>query len=362
MKRSTRVALLSTAALLSGLVMTGLPAQGRTAGIKVIATGLDNPRGVEVGPSGGVYVAEAGRAGRHCKGVGPNAMCYGFTGAVTRIRKGHQHKVVRGLISAGGKDGSFTVGVDDIAVSPRKVLYGIMTSANKDSSRCCGVRGRHQLGNLLRFKSGKKQKVADIDNYEFAHDPDNGGIDSDPYGVAIGKGKKLVVDAAGNDLFSVGPKGHLKLVAVFHSRKFNGHVVQSVPTSVAIGPDGSYYVGELGGEGLPNGKARVWRIKPGQKPKVFATGFNTIIGVDVGSDGRVYVAEILKNGFPQLQTGDFTGALFRLGAHGSTRTELAKGKLRAPGGVAVSADNTKIYVSTYSVAPGRGKVVRITNP
>ena len=41
--------------------------------------------------------------------------------------------------------------------------------------------------------------------------------------------------------------------------------VQPVATSVAIGPDGAYYVGELKGFPAPTGESRVWRIEPGSR-------------------------------------------------------------------------------------------------
>src|SRR5688572_25887205 len=76
----------------------------------VIASGLDNPRGLAFGADGALYVAEAGRGGTSAlcapdPGTGANR-CYGPTGAVTRITGiGAQQRVVTGLPSiapAGG--------------------------------------------------------------------------------------------------------------------------------------------------------------------------------------------------------------------------------------------------------------------
>ena len=59
----------------------------------VVASGLDNPRGLNFGPDGFLYVAEAGRGGVSALclpqgGAPPTAppSCYGPTGAVTRVR------------------------------------------------------------------------------------------------------------------------------------------------------------------------------------------------------------------------------------------------------------------------------------
>jgi sugar lactone lactonase YvrE len=92
---------------------------------------------------------------------------------------------------------------------------------------------------------------------------------------------------------------------------------------------------------------------------VFATGFDTITAVDFGPDGSLYVGELLRSGFGQLARDDLTGAVTRIAPDGG-RTELARGRLPAVGGLAVAPDGS-VYVSTNSVLPGAGRVVRITS-
>jgi len=77
---------------------------------------------------------------------------------------------------------------------------------------------------------------------------------------------------------------------------------QPVPTSVAIGPDGYYYVGELKGFPAPTGESNIWKISPaamaaqcGSSPdcvKLFDGGFTSIIDMAFGDDGMLYVAEM----------------------------------------------------------------------
>src|SRR5207253_1440309 len=85
-----------------------------------------------------------------------------------------------------------------------------------------------------------------------AHDPDGQGVDSDPYGlVALSPTHQVVADAAGNDLLDVNG-GNVSLITTFPDIMPG---VQPVPTSVVVGPDGAYYVGEFGGDGAPAGVA-----------------------------------------------------------------------------------------------------------
>jgi glucose/arabinose dehydrogenase len=100
----------------------------------------------------------------------------------------------------------------------------------------------------------------------------------------------------------------------------------------------------------------VWRIEPGKKPAVFATGFSNVTGVAVDANGNVYVGELVKD-FAKAEKGDLTGSVYKVASDG-TRSELAKGKLKAVGGVAVGPDGA-IYVSVMSVLPHGGQIVRV---
>jgi hypothetical protein len=146
-------------------------------------------------------------------------------------------------------------------------------------------------------------------------------------------------------------------LATFAAQKFGSYAAQSVPTCV-VWHNGAFYVGELGGGGIPNGKARIWKVIPGHAATVFATGFTTISGIAFGSDGSLFVSELGKAGLGGFEKGKFTGALIRVWPNG-TRAEIAAGKLIAPAGVAVGSDGT-VYVATFSVFASKGQLVAIT--
>src|SRR5207248_3126780 len=109
------------------------------------------------------------------------------------------------------------------------------------------------------------------------------------------------------------------------------------------------------------GHARIWRMVPGDRPRVYATGFNAIVGLAVGPDNSLYVCEFSRN----FARNDPRGDIIRVSPEG-TRTKFGVGRLFHPGGVAIGTDGS-IYVSNWSTLSGkanraghRGQVVRIT--
>jgi hypothetical protein len=168
-----------------------------------------------------------------------------------------------------------------------------------------------------------------------------GGAPVTPADVAADRGGRVqyTVGTHGNALVRVGTRGRTSVVAVFPSRIVTAPpgtadrapagariAMPAVPSSVALGPDGALYVGELTGFPYLPGYARVWRIVPGQRPAVFAGGFTTIIDLAWGPDRKLYVLEIAHRG---LLSGDRTGALIRIDRPGK-RTTLASAGLIAP--------------------------------
>lgn len=138
--------------------------------------------------------------------------------------------------------------------------------------------------------------------------------------------------------------------------------VQTVPTSVTVGPDGALYMGQLTGGPFPVGGASVWRVVPGEDPTEYATGFTNILGLGFAPDGTLYVAEMVHDGLMGVFAAGAPpiGAVLSVAPGGGEPEMVATGEqLMALGGLDVDGEGN-VYVTTNTLAPGAGQVLKIT--
>src|SRR4051812_31076557 len=108
--------------LFSILVVLALaPAALANGDIGLVASGLDNPRGIDVDRHGFVYVAEAGRGGSGpcLPGAEGTTQCLGQSGAITLVAYGKQQRIIGGLPSVADEGtGAGALGPEDVDVRP----------------------------------------------------------------------------------------------------------------------------------------------------------------------------------------------------------------------------------------------------
>lgn len=331
--------------------------------VDILATGLDNPRGIAIGPAGLILITEAGAGG-----TPPTR-----TGHVTSYFKGHLHRLVTLP--------SITVANGEIS-GPSSIAFSQIFAQVYVTQGGGGASAPPPFGDLLRINPFGVSSVADIALHEYTNNPD--GVlppDSNPNSVAVARdGSKLVVDAGANTLLQVDRHGKIHTVAVFPTAPnplfapppatgIGGPTVQAVPTSVAIGPDGAWYVGEL--RGFPFVvPSHIWRIEPGSRNVHcaigstsgacvdWASGLRHVVSIAFGPDGDLYVSQYGPGPGPPFLPGWATpGAIIRIDAETKALTTVYSA-LSAPGGIAVDDDGT-IYVTNYSSSVDIGQLIRI---
>ena len=363
---SLRLCLLAVLAALCALVPAATAGAHRDKSPEVVASGLDNPRDLDVGRWGTVYVTEAGRGGSGpCvtnEETGTN--CAGATGAVTQIRHGEQRRVLEGLPSLAPAGGDGALGPSDIHLRHFGGAYlTVGLGADPAVRDQLGDLGP-DFGQLYKISGfGHLRAVADISAYEAAANPDGGAFDSNPNSVTTDRGRIYVVDAGGNSLLRVHRSGEISTVAVFPDRLItpppgmglpDPFPMQAVPTNVVVGPDGALYVSQLTGFPFPVGAANVYRVEPGSEPEVYASDLTNVTDLAFDRHGNLWVVEFAANG---LASGDPTGALIKIRPDGSRETVLSEGLVN-PYGVAIGRRGD-IYVSNHGGEAGLGEVLRI---
>ena len=347
----TAVALVAAVALAAAL-----PAQAqsrhsrpaRAAGVTTVTHDLNGPRGVDAVSKRKILVTQAdGTFSKVVRRLDAPAKVVDLgkvpdTGLAPAIAQG-RHGTVWILTGAGGEPGG-------PVVPGSATLYKWRPgwAAPKAFKNIAAYQSRHP------------------DPYDLENNP----TDSNPYGLAaLADGSVLVADAAGNDLLRVKPNRRVQEVAMLKPRTVPvpaglssgpdgpplppaGTMIPSeaVATSVTVGTDGFWYVGELRGVPATPGTSQIWRIKPYTKGNVcdpvhprrghckrWKDGLTSIVDLAPGHRG-IYALELSKKSWLQMESGgpgsDIGALLFVHRVHGrKVVTELAKDQLHMPGGV-----------------------------
>jgi hypothetical protein len=250
-------------------------------------------------------------------------------------------------------------------------------------------------GALFRVSRGSTRLIANLYQFEADRNPHPTAVDSNPFDVEVlNGGDALVADAGGNDLLIVDQNGRVDWIAVFPDETVSTANIKSiagcpapppelafvcglppslpaqpVSTSVAVGPDGAYYVSELKGFPAPTGRSRIWRVEPGARHancatspecSIVATGFTSIVDLTFGPDGILYVVEIDEASWAAVEFG--------LGSLGGTvnacnpttwACSVVASGLPIPIGAAVDRRAGEVYVTINALIPGAAQVIKL---
>ena len=244
---------------------------------------------------------------------------------------------------------------------------------------------------LYRVSRGNTQLIVNLFAFEEANDPDGAGVDSNPFDVqSLGGQAALVADAGANALLRVNNRGDVEVVATFPDELVSTENIknlvgcptendlcglppeipaQAVPTSIAIGPDGHYYVGELKGFPAPTNASNIWRISPdasgavcGSSPdcvKAFDGGFTSIIDLAFNDTGNLFVAELDEQSWFAVEAlgGGVGGTINNCNISSVSCSEVATG---IPILTAITFGKDEVLWATRnSLIPGSAEVIEI---
>lgn len=274
-------------------------------------------------------------------------------------------------------------GVTDVAPLTRHILFAT-TGGNPDGPNPPTARKLY----LVVF--GSVHEIADLGAFEANINPDGGAIDSNPFDVALTPAGIVVADAAANALVIVDWFGHVDWIATLPNEdvptdniKALAHCpdgppdicnlppmlpAQPVTASVAVGPDGAYYAGELKGFPAPTGKSRVWRIAPhtrhavcgdSKRCSVVASGLTSVIDLTFGSGRSLYVTELDEASWFAIE-GPFGGArggTINKCRLGHDNCEPVASGLTMP--IATTVVRDRLFALVNALIPGAAQVTQI---
>lgn len=332
--------------------------------VSVLASGLNNPRGLTFGPDGNLYVAEGGTGGdlsttpADCPQVPVPIGPYtgGFTARISRINPaGVRTTVVDHLPSSQTSPalGNLMSGVADVAFIGHH-LYALLGGAGCSH----GLLGTTNA--ILRVHAnGTTSQVADLSAFQKAHpvaqpELDDFEPDGTWYSMVAVRGDLYAVEPNHGEIVRVSPTTGV-ITRVVDVTETQGHIV---PTTIAY--HGNFFFGNLGRFPISPETERVFKLTPSGQLHEWASGLTTVLGLTFDRHDRMYVLESMTAaGFPGPgEVG--TGKIVRIDRSGARET-IASG-LSFPTAMTLGPDGA-LYVSNLGFAgPGAGQILRITIP
>ena len=344
----------------------------------VLASGLNDPRGLVFGPDGTLYIAEAGTGGANStvgtctQGLPPLGPYKGGPSAsISKLDSGGKvTTLASGLPSFVALQGDI-IGTADVAFLDGK-LYALISGGG------CS-HGNPDLPNgivKVDLNSGKWSYITDLSLFYMEHPaayPDAADFEPDgvPYSMIAHDGRLFAVEPNHGLITATTADGATS--EIIDLSLSEGHLV---PTSIAVN-NNNLYIGNLGQFPIASQWERITTLsrdlgfidttpglatKPSEAKKFriagSRAGFTTIVSVKFGPDGLLYALELsdTPGGYPA--PGD--GKVVRLNADGSIQ-EVVTG-LSLPGGMAFGPDNALYVSDAGDLGPAMGQILRFAFP
>jgi len=329
-------------------------ATGVAAAYRLVAYGLDHPKGITVTPNGTLYVAESGHSSGSCPPPTQTATVTsaGNTGSVAMVSVGGTFsRPVRGLFSSCDL-GDF-IGPSAVAVlnSTLYVLQASCLGQFPPPARSCTVSQP-----LLRVNAdGTTSAVAQFVSHGNSDTPNQ--PDENPYGMVVGSRNTLYVsDGANNSIWRVTPGPTLQTI----SQPLVQFPHDPTLTGITIDRAGTLYGALFGKAPFLPGVGKIARVSPDGRYQYILTGLNSPIGVAVSRAGTLYVLQyasaFLLKPFPHFLPN--SGAVLRVTPQGGL-VPVVTG-LNAPTSMVFGPDGG-LYITnngTSPVAVNTGQVVK----
>jgi hypothetical protein len=347
-----RVAVVSAVAIGAAGALAGVPSASLAAGsdraVRVVASGLDDPFGLQraEGHGGGLLVAE------------------GASGKITRVfLDGRKRTILRGA-----------PGVAGVAGGPRRVF----AVTGEDAPR----RGKVGPARVVRMTYGGRhvKVIANLLRHELRHNPDKQvqfvdgePVDalSNPFAMTWSRFGLFVADGGANDVLKVNPRSG-KVRTFFAPRTFKDtrecrgaennpgtRGCDPVATGVAV-RGRSVYVSFLGAEAPGAGRVYKLHARTGKVQRIWKR-LTSPTGVAVRSNGTVFVSHVLEGapdgppgpGFDPTTVGEITRI---------KKGERTHAQVTMPTGMTLR--NGRLYSTTFSIGSflgleNAGQVVRV---
>jgi len=338
-----------------------LSANVSDASPEIIASGLNNPRGLKFGPDGYLYVAEGGTGGTTstvgttCEQVPAPVGPYsgGPSGRILKITApGHVKTVVDGLPS--GKSSlpsGDTLGVADVAFVGDQ-LFALLAGGG------CSHGNPETPNGIIQVDAqhGTWSYVADLSAFQHANPIANPGPSLDDWEP---DGTWYSMLPVGRDIYALEPN-HQEIDRISLA---TGKIVRvadvSASSALWVGPTaitrhGNFFFGNLAPFPIAPGSANVFKLTPSGNFKVWESGFTTVVGLAFDRHDRLYVLELSAlAGFP---TPGF-GKVVRVSPSGR-RKDIVTG-LIVPTAMTIGPEGA-LYISNFGAAgPGAGQIIRV---